>query len=127
MRRRFVPVVIESAVIVILLAGFIHTAVTTANGTGVCAPADEGNDGGESGDGDDAGNDANRACSLTKGATGMTVSVTVSSSPDLLMGRRATFCPFARPLILSPNKRMTRAGIEKTDVIEQGPGQKMVG
>jgi hypothetical protein len=69
----------ESVVIAILLAAFIYGAVSTSTSMGACERVEV-----EEGDGDDAeegetvagnGGRAGTACALTKGATGLTVSL----------------------------------------------------
>lgn len=79
MKRRWLPIVTETIVIILLLAGFIYGAVTTSTGRGACAPTAVRREG----DGDDGeggavvrGNGAGgTACALTKGATAFTVSL----------------------------------------------------
>jgi len=81
MKRRFLPALTESIVVALLLAALIYGAVSSANGTGACQPNTPDDE--EEGDGDDAGQgtsnadiaSGNRACTLTKASTGMTVSV----------------------------------------------------
>jgi hypothetical protein len=99
MKRRFLPTITESIVVALLLAALIYGAVSTARGTGACAPniPEE-----EEGDGDDANQgtnnngsvaSSNRACALTKASTGMTVSCSVSRMECLAYGRPETLYP----------------------------------